>query len=122
MNKKILVVDDDLAILEVIKIILEDKGYNVLTNSNGATVHTSIEEHQPDLILLDIWMSGFDGRDISKKLKSHHKTQHIPVIVISAHNDTEKMAKEAGADDFLAKPFDIEDLLTKVESHLSKKK
>lgn len=118
MNKKILVVDDDLAILEVIKIILEDKGYHVLAHANAALVHKTIEETMPDLILLDIWMSGFDGRDIAKTLKSQHHTKHIPIIVISAHNETEKMAKEAGADDFLAKPFDIEDLLAKVKQYL----
>lgn len=119
MNKNILVVDDDLAILEVIKIILEDKGYNVITISNGSEVEQAIEKQNPHLILLDIWISGFDGRDIAKKLKARSSTKHIPIIVISAHNETAKIAKEAGADNFLAKPFDIENLVSVVQQFTS---
>ncbi len=120
VNKKILVVDDDIAILDVIKIILEDKGYTVLTVSNGANVYSTIVKEFPHLILLDIWMSGFDGRDIARELKAQDHTKNIPIIIISAHNETEKMAHEAGAQDFLPKPFDIEALLNVVEKHLPK--
>lgn len=119
MNKKtILVADDDPAILDSIQIILEDEGYNVITTVNGETVAKMFEE-QPDLLLLDIWMSGQDGRDICKALKSQDTTRHIPIIMISANKDTEEMAKISGANDFLSKPFEIDDLLKKVKKHLN---
>ncbi len=118
MNKKtILVADDDPAILDSIQIILEDEGYNVITTVDGETVGKMFEE-QPDLLLLDIWMSGQDGRDICKALKSQDTTRHIPIIMISANKDTEEMAKISGANDFLSKPFELDDLLKKVKQHL----
>lgn len=112
MRKKILVVDDDLAILEVIRIILDENNYKVLAISDASQVEESITQLKPDLILLDIWMSGFDGRDIIKALRAKEETSKIPILIISANNDTEKIAKESGADGFLAKPFDINDLLS----------
>lgn len=117
MNKKtILVADDDPAILDSIQIILEDEGYEVLTTVNGETVGKMFEE-QPDLLLLDIWMSGQDGRDICKALKSQDTTRHIPIIMISANKDTEEMSKIAGANDFISKPFEIDELLNKVKKY-----
>ncbi|MGI8419504.1 MAG: response regulator [Candidatus Levyibacteriota bacterium] len=115
---KILVADDDPAIVDSIKYLLEDEGYEVETTVNGETVGKMFE-HKPDLLLLDIWMSGQDGRDICKALKSQNTTKHIPIIMISANKDTEHIAKEAGADDFLGKPFDIDALLKKVKKQLS---
>ena len=119
-KKKVLVADDDPAILEVITLILEDAGYDVKTTVNGQTEKLA-KEYLPDLILLDIWMSGMDGRIICKDLKAQKITKHIPILMISANKDTEKIAKEAGADGFLAKPFDMKDLLNKVAAYTSKK-
>ena len=117
-KKTILIADDDPAIIDAIKTILEDEGYKVLTTVNGATVGIMFEE-KPDLLLLDIWMSGQDGRDICKALKAQESTKHIPIVMISANRDTEDIARAAGADDFLGKPFEIEDLLAKVEKYLT---
>lgn len=117
-KKKVLVADDDPAILEVITLILEDAGYDVKTTVNGQTEKFA-QEYLPDLILLDIWMAGMDGRNICKGLKTKKSTKHIPVIMISANKDTEKIAREAGADGFLAKPFDMKDLLSKVAAYTS---
>ncbi|MGH7203186.1 MAG: response regulator [Candidatus Levyibacteriota bacterium] len=116
-KKKIMVADDDPAILDAIKLMLETVGYEVDTTVNGETVRKMVD-NLPDLLLLDIWMSGQDGRNICRHLKSKKKTQHIPIIMISANKDTEKIAKEAGADDFLAKPFEMDDLLNKIATHL----
>lgn len=115
---KILVADDDLPILEVIKIVLEDKGFEVVTVSDGKLVQQAVEEHSPTLVLLDIWMSGHDGRDVAQQLRRNRATERIPIIVISAHNDVEKLANEAGADGFLVKPFDIDTLSALVERYL----
>lgn len=117
-KKKILVADDDPAILEVITLMLEDAGYEVANSVNGATVE-KVRGVLPDLILLDIWMSGVDGRDICKHLKAQQKTKQIPIIMISANRDTEAIAIDAGANDFLAKPFDMYRLLAMVEKYVS---
>lgn len=115
MKKTIIVVDDDQGILEVIKIILEEEDYRVITIDEGKTIVSKITEEQPAAVLLDIWMSGQDGGVIAKQLKTSEKTRHIPIIMISAKNDTEKVAHEAGADDFITKPFDMDILLEKVK-------
>jgi len=119
MSKKtIMIADDDPGIVEVLTLMLEDAGYEVETTDDGQTVR-EVKEHLPDLILLDIWMAGFDGRDICKYLKSQKLTKHIPLIIISANKDTEGIAKEAGADDFIAKPFEMKELLAMVEKHVT---
>src|SRR5476651_955218 len=93
-KKKILAADDDPAILEVFTLILEDAGYEVQTTVNGQTEQIA-REFLPNLILLDIWMAGMDGRNICKSLKRHKFTKNIPIIMISANKDTKKYAKEA---------------------------
>jgi len=112
-----MIADDDPSILDALKQIFESEGYEVETSINGETV-SKIHEFQPDILLLDIWMSGVDGRDICKKLKSQPKTQHIPIIMVSANNDTKGIALAVGADDFVAKPFEMQELLVKVAQHL----
>lgn len=115
-QKKILVADDDLAILDAIKMILEDEGYIVQVVASGEAV-LQLKQDLPDLILLDIWMSGRDGGEICKSLKNQQCTADIPVIMISANKDTADIARSVGAEDFIAKPFDIDDLLGKVEQY-----
>ena len=122
-NKKlgnILVADDDPAIVDSIQFLLEEAGYVVNTTVDGNNVFTMIDNN-PDLLLLDIWMSGQDGRDICKYLKSQDKTKHVPIVMISANKDTKEIAKKSGADDFLEKPFEMEDLLNKISKHIKKR-
>jgi DNA-binding response OmpR family regulator len=116
-NKTIMVADDDPGILDAICTMLEFEGYDVKCTPNGNDV-LDIEGNLPDLLLLDIWMSGVDGRDICKQLKTNASTSKLPVVLISASQDIKGSALAAGADDFLAKPFDIEDLLAKIEKNL----
>lgn len=115
---RILVADDDPAILDALKMMLEISDYEVETIANGAVIPT-LKQNRPQLILLDIWMSGTDGREICKEMKARKETCNIPVIMISASRDVEKSTKEAGANDFLAKPFEMTDLLNKIEKHIS---
>ncbi len=119
--KKIFVADDDSSILDAIQIILEEEEYDVRTTNNGALVEEKVIEYLPDLVLLDIWMSGQDGREICRKLKQNNQTQHIPIIMISANRDTEVMSQDCGADGYIAKPFEIDELLSKVANYTSKK-
>lgn len=113
MKKTILVADDDPAIVESTSLILEEFGYKVESTVDGQTIY-KMEKDYPDLLLLDIWMSGQDGREICKYLKKDSTTKSIPVIMISASRDIKKSTIEAGADDFLVKPYDMNDLLDKV--------
>lgn len=109
-KKKIYIADDDPAILEIISMILEDRGFEVETSNNGKSIEQKTEEY-PDLVMLDIRMSGISGGDICKHLKTNPRTKSIPVVLISANRDIEKIAQESGANGYLPKPFDVDDLL-----------
>jgi DNA-binding response OmpR family regulator len=113
MSKKILIADDNAGIVDAVKMMLEDEGYTVDTTLSGADVK-NLHGELPLVLVLDIWMAGEDGRDICKQLKGQEATRHLPIILFSAHKDIQQIAQEVGADDFLLKPFDIDDLLSKV--------
>jgi DNA-binding response OmpR family regulator len=118
MNKKILVVDDDQDIIDAIKIILEKETYAVSIISKGDEIYTQIDTFKPDLVLLDVLMSGHDGRTISKNIKSDKVSSHIPIVMMSAHPSAIKEYIECGADDFLAKPFETEELIGIIKKNL----
>ena len=119
MSKKILAVDDDREIVEVIKIILEDEGYEVSTLTTGKNIFNVISSIRPDLILLDVMLGGMDGREICKSIKSHAIIKYIPIVMISASHNLQSFLKSPGSpNDFLAKPFDMEHLLSKVKKQL----
>ena len=108
---KILVVDDDIDILSVMEILLSMKGFDVEVTSKGENTFPKIESFKPDLILLDVLISGYDGRAICKQFKSNPATNHIPVIMFSAHPGAAATIVDYGADDFIAKPFDVKNLM-----------
>lgn len=114
--KKLLVVDDDLDILDALRFALEDAGYEVTTTEKGEYAENLRDTNGglPNVIILDVLLSGKDGRLICQKLKSQGETKHIPIIMISAHPNAKHSVQLVGADDFLAKPFDIDELLEKV--------
>lgn len=97
--------------------MLEEAGYDVQITEDGA-VAQNIHAPLPDLMLLDIWMSGMNGKDICKGLKSSAKTKHIPVILVSATKNIEQIAHDAGADDYISKPFQMDNLLAVVARHI----
>ena len=117
-QKKILVVDDEPDILEFLQIIFDEAGFLVVTTEKGDYLEKLNTGALPDLILLDMLLSGKDGREIVRHLKSQERTRHIPVIMFSAHPSAEKTALAAGADDFVEKPFDIDVLMQKIERYL----
>ena len=118
--KKILVVDDDPDILDALQMTLQDAGYSVTTTEKGEYAENlrDTNGNLPHLIILDVLLSGKDGRTICQRLKHQENTKHIPIIMISAHPNARQSVKDVGANDFLAKPFDIDDLLAMVEQHL----
>jgi DNA-binding response OmpR family regulator len=112
---RILVIDDDFAILAAIDDVLQLEGYVTETSTkSGEYIEHVLRKGLPDLIILDILLSGHDGRTICTKLKSQEHTKQIPIILISAHPEAKATAFEAGADDFIAKPFDIDQLVEAV--------
>jgi len=119
--RKILAVDDNEDILEIIKLILEDFGYEVTTLTDGTAIFDAIKKDHPDLILLDVMLGNADGRELCRAIKAKTETMDIPVILVSAsHQVAERFTLNSGApDDFLAKPFDINELLNIVGSHLT---
>ena len=115
--KKVMIADDDPGIVDSLSMMLEFEGYEVSSTLNGASL-LEMDSNLPDLLLLDIWMSGVDGRDICKKLKQQPHTSRLPILMISASKDIQRSAIDAGADDFLAKPFEMDELLQKIQQNI----
>ncbi|MGI4728396.1 MAG: response regulator transcription factor [Janthinobacterium lividum] len=116
MNKKILICDDDEGILHMLSFILEDAGFDTIGEANSLNIFKQIRNEQPDLLLLDLWMPVLTGDQVLKTLRVDPDKMNLPVIIISASMEGKNIASEAGANDFLAKPFDIEQLISKVNS------
>ena len=117
-TKTVLICEDDEGIIDVTTIVLQEKGYKVIPLLDCQKVYEYVDALKPDIILLDLWMPDINGEEVTRTLKSNDHTKHIPIIIISANKDTEKIAKNAGADTFLCKPFDIEELEQTVERYL----
>lgn len=117
-QKTIMVVDDSQGVLDVMTLMLEFEGYHVTTSIDGRTV-SNLQEPLPDLILLDIMISGTDGRVLCRALKANEKTRDVPVILISANIDIEKISKTCGADGYLPKPFDMKSMIDLVQWHVA---
>jgi two-component system phosphate regulon response regulator PhoB/two-component system alkaline phosphatase synthesis response regulator PhoP len=117
---KILIIDDDEDLLEITKALLTKKGFDVATYSNWDDAFRDIEIFRPQLILLDVFLNGIDGLDICRQIKTMPRTKHIPVLIFSAYpRVAESVIYEYGADDFIAKPFEVNDLIEKLHSLLS---
>jgi two-component system cell cycle response regulator DivK len=118
MKKSVLVFDDDVDILSILEYLLEEKGWKINTRTCCANLLVDIEETQPDVILMDNWIPEAGGKVATKMIKSHPVFKNIPVIYFSANNDIERLAAEAGADTFLSKPFDLDQLEVLLENVL----
>jgi two-component system response regulator VicR len=116
MEKRILIIEDDLNILEILNFIFKDEGFEVISNNEGMPLN-EIESFQPDIILLDVRIGGYEktGAQICIELKEFAETRDVPVILLSAEAGLAKIAKKCGADAFISKPFEIHHLVNKVE-------
>jgi two-component system, OmpR family, alkaline phosphatase synthesis response regulator PhoP len=118
--QSVLVVDDNEQNLELLQAYLEGGGWEIRSARDGIEALESVENTQPDLILLDIMMPRMSGFQVCAKLKGSPKTRDIPVIMVTALNENADVEKavESGADDFLTKPVHRLELLTRVKAHL----
>jgi DNA-binding response OmpR family regulator len=121
---KILIVDDEPANVDMLIQELEEEGYNLLAAYDGEEALIMAQEHQPDLILLDVMMPKVDGFTVCRILKGSGQTVLIPIILLTALRANEDRVRglEAGADDFISKPFDRDELLAKIRSLLRQKR
>jgi DNA-binding response OmpR family regulator len=120
MAKRILIVDDNEFMVEVMTYILNNKGYDVIALHTGDEVFNTIKAIHPDLVILDMMLPDMDGRDICKLLKLNQSTKNLPVIMCSGDDDVDKTLHEAGGPDaVLHKPFDITSLVEKVDYQLA---
>ncbi|QQL49455.1 response regulator transcription factor [Mucilaginibacter ginkgonis] len=120
MKKRILVIDDDPGILDALQIMLESDNYEVRPLGRADKIFEEIDAFEPDLILMDVMLAGVDGRNVCKALKAEGKYSLIPTILISANINAYSIMFEKGApNDFVSKPFDMEDLLHRIEVQLA---
>jgi DNA-binding response OmpR family regulator len=117
LEQSILIVDDDADILGIVEEILTLEGYRVQTASNGAEALQRVGTEAPGLILLDMRMPVMDGWQFAARLRAEHN-HAVPIVVMTAAKDAGERAREIRAEDYLAKPFDIEELVEKVRNHL----
>ncbi len=117
--KHILVIDDNEDILYMLKAMLKMKGYEVSLRVSALEIETDIKSINPDMIVMDMLLSGADGREVCKMLKENASFAKIPLLMISAHPTARQDCLAAGADFFLAKPFDMNELFSKIELGLT---
>jgi two-component system, OmpR family, alkaline phosphatase synthesis response regulator PhoP len=121
-QKKILVVDDEVDLVEILRFPLEMEGYQVLVSYNGEEALNLARKESPDLILLDLMLPKLDGYKVCRLLKFDERYRHIPVLMLTAKTQEKDkvLGMETGANEYITKPFDIELLMDKIRSYLGK--
>jgi len=117
MAKKILVVDDEVELVEMVKIRLEANGYDVISAYDGQDALNKAKTDKPDLIILDLMLPKIDGYKVCRMLKFDEKYKSIPIILFTAkaQESDRKMGEDVGADSYIVKPFDPQTLLSKIK-------
>lgn len=120
MNKKVLVIDDEKDILEAVQIILESRGYDVITQSNFLN-SGEVKAHKPDLILLDFLLVGKNGKEVCEALKNDQSTANIPIIILSAHplSKLKTFINPSDVVGYIQKPFEMDVLIAAVDAAVS---
>jgi len=110
MVKRILVLDDDIAVLEAIEIALKYEGYEVFTLGHTYNIFKTLDDYRPELLLIDFVLGGVTGGELCRRLKDNSDTMHIPVIIVSAYPQSSRDLNNCGCDYFIQKPFSLEEL------------
>lgn len=120
LKKKILVIDDEPGLVEMLSELLSEENYQVFTAMNGQQGLEQLAKEKPDLILLDIKMPDWDGRDLLAKIKGTSETSSIPVIMLTAVTETKSIihSQSMKASDYIMKPFKHEELLRQIRRHI----
>ena len=117
----ILVLDDDPDICSMLKMVLDYHGYEAVDADGEEKATELLSKNHVDLIIMDMLLSGADGTDICRRLKQDEQRSSIPILMFSAHPNAEKVCMEAGADDFISKPFEMNELIDKIIFFLEKR-
>jgi two-component system response regulator RpaA len=117
---KIVIVDDDPSILELVKVNLELLNHQIFSAPDGETGYALIQQHQPEMVVLDVMMPGVDGYTVAQRIRKNAAIQNTPILMLTALGVVEDKVKgfDAGADDYLVKPFEIPELLVRVRALL----
>ena len=120
--KKILVVDDEADLVETVRFPLEMEGFNVLVSYNGEDALNQARKEKPDLIILDLMLPKLDGYKVCRLLKFDENYKHIPILMLTAKTQEKDkiLGMETGADEYITKPFEMDDLMGKVKAYLNK--
>jgi DNA-binding response OmpR family regulator len=121
-SKKILIVDDEVDLVETVRFPLEMEGYHVLISYNGEDALNQARKENPDLILLDLMLPKLDGYKVCRLLKFDDRYKHIPILMLTAKTQErdKTLGMETGANEYITKPFEMEDLLKKIKAYLNK--
>lgn len=118
MKKRVIIFDDDEAILDVLQLVLSGAGYEIRISNNSNQVIAEVGQFQPDIILMDHQLPSIGGVEAVRLLKEHNQFRNIPILYVSASIDIKQFTKDSGADDYIKKPFDIDYLEKKIARYL----
>ncbi len=120
MQKRILIVDDEINIVISLEFLIKQAGYAIQIARDGEEALTFVDSYQPDLILLDVMMPKINGFEVCRRIREDSTKQHIKIIMLTAKGREVEMTKglDLGADDYVIKPFSTKELLSKVKQHL----
>ncbi|PVH25115.1 MULTISPECIES: response regulator [Sphingobacterium] len=115
-QKKVFICDDDKGITDMLEMVLELEDVDTITETDSIYAYDKMIEFKPDILIVDLWMPVVTGDQLIKKIRASEELKHIFIICISASRDGLQVANEAGANTFIAKPFDVDEFLTTVEN------
>ena len=124
IKERILFVEDEPDIQELVRHNLSNEGYSVDCTGSGENALSKLKEYKPDLVLLDLMLPGMDGINVCKNIKSNSRTHDMPIIMLTAKREENDILEgfKAGADDYMTKPFSVRELSCRIKSVLSKNK
>jgi len=117
MHKKVLVIEDEPIIAEMMCILLEIEGYKVISLADTERARRKLHDQEVSLVMLDLKLKGEAGQSMCQYIKSQADIKDIPVVLVSANPDLPEICQTCGADDYIAKPFDLHDFMAKVRKH-----